>query len=496
MIAHTRGGYFDRYLCSAEAHLAAGNFTQALADIRGLLHEVPKWPDSSMKFMPCQGLDFFVETLGSQIERQYLSDVQSVEKQSNVADVVILTSALLKTGGHTREIEDWVSGLVDTRVAVVTSELSGHSDPAIVAQVSRYADYHAHQYDDPLEIIQWLVRLIARLNPDRIIVSPSHQDVALLTALSILKFDGKLIINLNLDHNVSPGLFLSRVDNIIAKRPYLYCVIKNEYKLDKVLYIPFARSPSLDGAAIISDKANGEAIVSCACTSSLYKIENDYAYRYADVIADLIIKARVRHVHIGVLSEAIHSEIHDRLMQHNISSDHFVHIPYAERLSDVFQAYDVDVLIQTFPVGGGLVPIEAMEAGLMVLSHRPYNSKLYNPVDFCYLGALTWSEPAQLFDIIGGLDAPLLQQHKENAAAHYQQFNRPGAIEHLLASGDMTAYPVDEQWCNALFDYPLDSFRVHANRNARSKPVKSPVEKIRRELDRIKRRLRRLVVET
>lgn len=492
MSTHTRVGLFDRYLYQAEEKLAAGQWGKALADVRGLLHEVPKWPDSSMKFMPSPSLDAFIEKLGSQIQQQFLSDVQPVEKQSNGADVVILTSALLKTGGHTREIEDWVRGLADTRTAIITSESIRHCDTAVVAQVSQYVEHHAHQLEDPLEIIQWLLRLIAELNPDRMIVSPAHQDVALLTALSILQFDGTLILNLNLDHNVSPGLFFNRVDNIIVKRPYLYCVIKNEYKLDKLIYIPFARSPTFDHSLKTVDAKSSKTMVSCACTSSLYKIDNDYAYRYADVIADLIIKTRARHVHIGVLSEVIHAEINNRLQQQNISTDHFIHIPYAERLSEVFQQYGVDVLIQTFPVGGGLVAIEAMEAGLMVLSHRAYNSKLYNPVDFCYQGALTWAEPNQLISIIAGLDGPKLLEHKTKALDYYQRYNRPGAIEKLLTSGDLSGFSVDEQWCNELFDYPLDSFRVHGNRNARAKPGKGKRAKLSQEFGRVKRQLARL----
>jgi hypothetical protein len=492
--ASASAGLFDRLMCAAQAHYDADEIEKALKSINCLLEDVPKWPDSSMKFMPSPSLDAFLERLGERCMQLHFSDIELAESSVREADVLILTSALLKTGGHTREIEDWVSGLDSTRTLLMTSEPEHCSNSAVVEQISQRITYVSHKYESPVETIEWLVRTIARINPKRLIVSPSHRDVALLTALAVLRFDGKLIINLNLDHNVSPALFLDRVDHIIVKRPYLYCVIKNEYKLPKVIYIPFARRPSLDqnrlAQPVSQDVLSTATRVTCSCTSSIYKIENDYVYRYSEVISDLIIQTGSRHIHIGAISDECNSMIQDRLERSGIPVDRFIHVSYAERLSDVFHDYGVEIFIQTFPVGGGLVAVEAMEAGLMLISHRPYNSKLYNPVDFCYQGSVTWSQPSELFQIIAELDDDKLQEHSQNAVAHYRQFNRPGAMEGLLTSGDLTGYPVDEEWCNALFDYPLDSFRVHANRNARSKLNKTLSVKLKREAKRFLKRIR------
>ena len=148
-------------------------------------------------------------------------------------------------------------------------------------------------------------------------------------------------------------MFIKRVDKIIVKRPYLYELLKNHYKLNKLVYIPFARAPSTTVYPEMDFSRN--RLVTCSCASSKYKIENDYAYRYEDIVCEMLIQSGASHIHIGEISDQAKHRIQQNLHRGGIDADKFIHIPYARRLSDVFIKYKVNVLIQTFPIGGALV---------------------------------------------------------------------------------------------------------------------------------------------
>ena len=462
---------YEKAFARSEARIQEGALEAALASVRRLMKVVTKSPDADMEFIPCREIDGLLAQIGSAWRAQRADPEPSAAQQPEPSlDVLILTSFVWDVGGHTREIEDWVRGLrgLGQRTAVVTSLPRQASRHSIRNALAERVDFHDHTEATHLGALAWLVETIERLNPHVVIVSPETLDVSLFAALSILEFQGDLILNLTLDHNLSPGLFLSRVDHVLAKRPYLYDLLANEYKRENLIYIPFARSPSVDAARVETraPRPRGAPLVTFSCTSTRYKIENDYAYRYVDVMVEVLTRTDTRHIHLGDISDAAKEEIVSRLSAAGVAAERFRHIPFAPRLGDVLVDEQVDVLIQTFPVGGGLVVIEAMEAGLVVVNHRCYNTKLFNASDFCYPGAPIWSKTDELIELLSSLDEAALERHHTLSRDYYRRCSQPGAIERMLATRDYSGVPVDEVQTRALYDYPLELGRVLGNRPA------------------------------
>lgn len=482
--------YENAYAASA-ALIEQGDLEASLAEVRRLMKVVTKSPDADMEFIPCREIDGLLSRIGHAWREakpaSTKSPNESITDTDESLDALILTSFVWDVGGHTREIEDWVEKLRDLgkRTAVMTSLPADKSSGKIRDGLAEQTEYYDHDQKGYVAALAWVAETISRLQPKVIIVSPGTLDVALFAALAALDFEGDLILNLNLDHNMSPGLFIERVDHILVKRPYLYCLLKHDYKRENLIYIPFARSPSIPEELVASrpERDLAAPLTTFSCTSTRYKIENDYAYRFVDVISEMLSRLDVRHIHLGDISESAKQEIVDRMAKAGVDQDRFQHIPFAPRLGDVFVEERVDVLIQTFPVGGGLVAIEAMEAGLVVVNHRCYNTKVFNPSDFCYPGAPVWSDTSELVEVLKGLGEAELERHHQLSRDYYRDCSMPGAIETMLATRDYTGSPVDEEWTRELYDYPLEIGRILGNRETTRHKV-SPFAKLLRSIRR------------
>jgi hypothetical protein len=476
------GGYRENINIIHSA-ISNGDVEEACSGLSRMIYSATKRQGSDMKLIPVPDLDKRFEMIGDILGRE--QDANPVRGRG----IVFVTSKFLKTGGHSREIEDWVGNLhKQAPVKVLISEHIRFSDCGSISRLEKVAEFLTHDQTTYSGAIRWIVSTLTKENPATIVISPGAEDIALFVAVSKLKIGGIKILNLNLDHGVSPGIFISAVDKVLARRIYVILFLTDNYGLKNVIYRPLTRT-----LTSLSDEYNPtfkSGLISFSCTSSSQKITPFYGDPFDEVVSSMIIRCNSKHVHVGAISTASLLKIRSALREAG-REDGFVHLEFANSLIDVFREYGVNTLIQTFPVGGGLVSLEAMRSGLMIVNHSCYMSHLHNYVDFCYPGAIVWRSRELLYEELNLIGEEDFAMHTRKSKECFRLAVENSRIEDMLINHDFKSAPYDADFFRKAYSHPLDTFRMQFEAPVREKPGSSLGGKIRRELGRLFRQIKR-----
>ena len=476
---------YAKSILAIENSLGKSDFDDALNELDGLITSVMRREGSDMQIIPTPDIDSLFKTMAQAIALS--GNLEESPTKERTCDVLFISSELYKTGGHTREIEDWCRSLApECRVALLVSKPSTDADFGIRLHDGSNVTTYRCNSQTAMERVSWIRSVILELRPKSVMVSPSANDSALFVALCLSHFDGKVFLNLNLDHNVSPGLGLEVIDHVVVRRIYLLQLLRREYGVKNAVYIPFSRSGQTNVKNHTPTFKNGPATFSC--TSSSAKIASSYGYPFCDVIPEMIIKCGLTHVHVGAISESSVSKIQAKLLEVDMS-DRFIHITHAENLATVFKEYGVNILIQTFPIGGGLVAIEAMRSGLAIVNHKCYRTRQFFAADFTYPGAFSWSRPEELFRLVSLMDEDQFARHHSDSLAYYETFNKMGKVERVLKDHVIENTPFDEEYFEELYRYPLDHFRIQSTAPLKQKDRIGFLDKLKKELRRLYERM-------
>lgn len=445
--------------------LIAENRThEALSIIKETLCLVDdKTKDIVNNFVDTKNIDDLCQEIGAKIimNDEEISSLcqQPIDQNLNV----YISGALFFKGGHTREIEDCITHTyADRRNIIILSAPSNESDPEQLAKLAAlnieviFNDHAA----DKTDLVRWLQKKLAELRPNAIFVSSTLYDVIALSALQP-KLINKLYWNLSLDHGISTGIHIPSITKIIVKRPYLYFYLQEKLKISKLVYVPFNR-PDIIGKldSYVSDDKN-KKIITASCTSSPHKISSNYKHRFIDVIPNILKITQGKHIHIGVIFAEDLAEIYLKMEELGIEKDRFILVNFTESLAKFLIDNDVDILLQTFPVGGGLVSVEAMEAGKMIINHKNYRSYLFNISDFCYDDAFKWQEPEDLYNFFRNLTREEIIRNSKLSRQYYEKYNCSKNLKEFCNVDDFIGVNIEDKKSLIAqnYNYALDFFQ-------------------------------------
>jgi len=366
-------------------------------------------------------LDHFCAKIGqlslSQITPENISEFNAAKK----TDCLFLATNMDLQDGCSQIIEELVRAQPDKSCSVlltnlsqqiVSAELSQHFEKLsveILAAPAQLSHYNR---------LQWIQSQLLAISPKTLFLfNQAHDAVAVSAAAA---GNAETVFFHHHDHGFTLGTYLSsalpsalHVD--LRKAGFSNCSLNLGIAPNM---LPLTKSES-DRSEVRSGFLTSGKLVTASCGSDM-KFDQPYLYSLAEVIPRLIQSTHGKHIHIGELSPHYLERIKKNLLAEKIGSQHFLHLPQCEKLSIALNKHQVDIFIDSFPLGSCLALIEAMSIGMPIVTHHNYQSRLYSNIDLMYEGAPIWSEPADLYHLLSNLTGDKLEQLGRDSLRHYE----------------------------------------------------------------------------
>lgn len=292
-------------------------------------------------------------------------------KRKNANRILFITTFLTDTGGHTEALKLWIKCLsneFDELYVVSTETLNRTIEYDSVSFIRNYANLYFLSYKEKYtnRVIN-LAKIILDIQPNYIVLFIDPNDVIAVSTLSILKdfLKFKLIFFNHADHVFWLGKNI--IDILVEFRSYSVHISRKfrEFQRD-IVVIPLTtdiymrKDQASDNMIKSIDKRN--ATISLSIGAS-WKLVNEGYWDYFGVIKR-ILEQNPTHVHILITKannfiknrlDLFPKEIKERIKLVPGTSDPLPYYKYA------------DFLIETFPVIGGTVRVEALALGLPII---------------------------------------------------------------------------------------------------------------------------------
>jgi hypothetical protein len=170
------------------------------------------------------------------------------------------------------------------------------------------------------------------------------------------------------------------------------------------------------------------------------------------MVASVLRSTGGTHVHWGALADLQHEQIGRALDKAGIAQTSFIHFSSTPTLVEGLRAQAVDVLLNSWPLGGARTSVEAMAAGVPMVWHsaQPSQDRVY--LQMAYEGAAVWRQPADLQRILSGADAPWLEAQSAAARRRYEERHHPSHWRKFFSKPDREGgFPLPKEFDAALF---------------------------------------------
>ncbi|WEF51051.1 hypothetical protein AFIC_002615 [[Pseudomonas] carboxydohydrogena] len=404
-----------------EKEISGHELNLALSEISAFVSDVISHQTSVGSVLSSPDLD----ALCSEIGRLAIREIPFKEfsGRSGSSGAVYLVTELSKTGGLTRLLLDMIECGEAGNHTILISNLNENTlvsdiEPLIQSQ---HVSICVCPPSDYLGRLRWLQTQLINCNPRRTYVLPHHFDAPLIAACQP-EITGELFYIHNCNHALALGVHLENARHVdLHSKGFYYCresegIIRNE--LWPLPAKDFGHRP-LDGFL-----KHGE-ILSCTSggfekfESSHYLEQIPYAYRYEDVLPNILASTRGRHLHIGPLSDSFLQKLYTQFRRSQIDRERFIHVPFVASLSRALLEREVDLYIGSFPLGGGKATVEAMAAGIPVAVHSNYRSNLLSVESEVHPKACVWRKPEELYEFLRVQDKATLQDLSKHSRAYY-----------------------------------------------------------------------------
>jgi len=411
-------------------------------------------------FITTPEVDLQCQEIGHEILKENPQLLAAKKTDKNL--IVYITGALYIKGGHTREIEDWIkTTYADKKNIILLSAPAGNSNLQQLENLkAQNIEVLYTQETGLVERIKWLQQKLFELAPQAVLVSTTPTDLVSLAALQPELLQN-LYWNLSIDSGVSIGVHLAPITKIIVKRPYFYFLLRDQLQLKNLAYIPFNRPDVIGKREQYVSTAPDKKIFTASCTSASYKIESEYKYRFVDVVPNILKTTGGKHFHYGDISKNNLARLYENMDRLGVARENFVYVNYVPSLAKALIENDVDILLQTFPFGGGLVTIEGLQAGKMIINQKNYATYLNNLSDFCYKNAFSWNTPQELYDYLRNLSREEIIRQSRLARQTYEQEHDSKHLRAVCDIENMTGLEIESRANEiaAMYDYTLNYYQ-------------------------------------
>jgi len=268
------------------------------------------------------------------------------------------------------------------------------------------------------------------LRPRKLILMNHHNDPVAIAAAQPSLADETIFYH-HADHQLCLGVTLEHTVHV-DPHPMGIHNCRDNIGVKNPVYWPFIAE---DHGKRKSPAWMTDGTLRTCSTGSVNKFESPYKIQYADVMPRLLECTGGVHVHIGPLSEGTLSHIRNALVTLGIPPQRFVHIPWVRSVWKALQSLKIDVVIASFPQGGGKALIETMGSGTPMIGHLCYISPFLGGPDLYYPGAFHWTRVEELFDRLRSLTPAQLQRESDDARRHFEQFHTVEALARAIDGG-------------------------------------------------------------
>lgn len=416
-------------MCETLERLRAGGDDAVLAEIGRITRACMADRRARGKVVADRRLDAACQTIG----RDLLSRLPPAAALSSAVDCVILGTEVYRSGGHTAVIGDLLAtGRFGPRITLLLTNAFGTTDLQIAQECfGSNVRIEIAPSGSLISKTQWTLERLSALRPGRLVLM-NHPEDAVAIAAAQPGLAQQTIFYHHADQILCLGVTLDHVQHI-DPHPMGFHHCRHHVGLNNVLYWPLVAQDFGPRPGERAFRVRGH--LQTACSGSLTKFETAYKYPYQTLICNLIQRTGGSHLHIGPLSEATLAQVRAGLAGRAIDQDRFKHLAWVPSVWLALQQHDVDIYLDSFPLGGGRAVIESMGAGVPVIAHQSYISPLLGDADMLYPGAFAWSQPDQLLEHVESLTAERLAQESLLARHHYEKNHSAEALGAAIDAG-------------------------------------------------------------
>lgn len=337
------------------------------------------------------------------------------------APIVYLATAIHEFGGHTRVLLDYIRRQPERKHVLLLTGLGiGMALPAVQSLLDKELkgidfSWHRNSQIRHDQTLLWVLQNLQTLRPETVFLF-NHPYDPIIPAATALLGNTKTYFNHHSDACFTLGATLP-VTGHIDQTPMVHHLLCRHRPETNPLYIPMTVADTRQRAAS-AFLAEGP-VRTAACGSAAKFTDRSYAYRYADILPQMMAVTGGEHVHIGALPAEVVAQIHAAMDRQSIPRERFRHIAHVENLATALCDLNIDLYVASFPTGGGKAVIEAMATGIPVLYHVNYQSRFACVADMVYPEAFRWSDPESLTAALRSANREALVRHARLSRAYF-----------------------------------------------------------------------------
>ena len=340
------------------------------------------------------------------------------------ADVIVLATELHDVGGHSRLVEDLIRVRPGLRHLILLT--NAYNSPAAFAR-DRYERLGARVLlagsGTPLEKLRWAQSHLAHHPHAQVLVFNHHADAIAIAAIQP-GLNREVIFHHHADHQLCLGASLTWPRHLDYAPSFLQGCHQAGLSAELLpLSVPQGRHRAPAAANFL--RSGGLR----TCTSgTANKFTAPAAHPYWEVLPTLLRADVDTHVHIGPLPQELLATLYEALDRAGVSRQRFVHITWVESLWQALLEQSIDLYIGSFPLGGGRATIEALGAGIPLVTYR---NPLVPMLGSCGLGPVdtwNWAQPDELRAILRQATPQELVRRARAGQEHYRTHHAPNVF--------------------------------------------------------------------
>jgi hypothetical protein len=402
------------YIRSIDTYIKNNHLNKALNDIHDLVFINNLKKATNISLLGSVTLDNLCSKIGQKTYAEIIKNKSKLIRNKNVN--LYIASKLEKFGGHSRLLKDFVEAFPEKRHVILITDKIHKKDYDFFSKIffdkkNIFVHISVDKYRDKKLI--WLQKKILEVSPENIFLFNHNQDSVAISSIQP-EMNIPTYFFHHADHSLSLGLFLKNVTHI---DPHKHLYENCKYLLGiHSTYIPlFSNDRGVKKSQFMKD---GYLITATA--GGRNKIEKPYFIDYTNAIPLLLKSTNGKHFHMGVLSYFALFKIRFNLLRFNLKQDQFIYLPWVPSVWDELKSRNVDLYINSFPLGGGLSIVEAMGAGIPLAIHLHNNIKFYTEgsLGIAYPDVFVWKKLDELINFCLQL-TPLKLMMLSNVARSY-----------------------------------------------------------------------------
>lgn len=342
-----------------------------------------------------------LDALCAEVGRISLQQLSEGKAKENVVDVVFLVSQLTS---KEKLIANLIAAQKHKSFLIITADAFYGDTSSLLTDILQKRSVEVMtcpRYLNSYAQVQWIQTQLLERNIQTLFVINDAHHAAMVSAVQpgLAK---EIFFFHHCDHTFSLGTYMT-IATHVDYRPAGLDNCRHHLGISANVLLPIVgavgdveRSTELPLRSRFLVK---HKLLTVTCGAQV-KFDSLYRFSLADEIPNILNATCGTHVHIGELLDDYRQRILNNLERERIDSERFQHMQFVASLWRTLCDLDADVFIDSFPMCGVEYITEAMGAGMPIITHHNYNSRLFSNEDYVYAEAPGWSTSSELKDFL------------------------------------------------------------------------------------------------